>query len=100
MDRVKWFRDRAARDRAREEKEILESEFERTQRSFSRMAEAWNALAKQNAPHGFRAYACRQASMYDTFNIHCRDLCIKALALRPRYLDEKPVSNVYPNIVR
>ncbi|KAF8326718.1 hypothetical protein F5887DRAFT_925190 [Amanita rubescens] len=47
MDRVKWFRDRAARDRAREEKEILECEFERAQRSFSEMAKAWKALAKK-----------------------------------------------------
>ena len=62
------------------------------------MAKAWKALAKQDAPRGYRAYACRQASMYDAFNIHCRDLSIKALALRPMYLDDKPVSNVCPNM--
>ena len=98
MDRVKWFRDRAARDQAQEEKEILECEFEHAQCSFSRMAEAWKTLAKQSAPQGYCAYVCRQASMYDAFNIHCRDLSTKALALRPMYLDGKLVSNVCPNV--
>ena len=82
MDRVKWFRDRAARDRAREEKEILECEFDRAQHSFSKMAEAWKKLAKKVSPGGYRSYAYRQASMYDAFNSHCRDMYTKACALR------------------
>ena len=46
VDRVKWFRDCAACDRALEEKEILESEFDRVLHSFSRMAEVWTVLAE------------------------------------------------------
>ena len=35
VDRVKWFRDRAACDRSEEEKEILEEEFAHSERSKS-----------------------------------------------------------------
>ena len=85
VDRVKWFRDRAACDRAREEKEILESEFDRVLHSFSRMAEAWKALAEQDAPPGYRSYAYQQASLYDAFCSQCWDLSFKACSLRQKH---------------
>ena len=80
VDRVKWFRDRAARDRALEEKEILECEFQRVQRSFSKMADVWKALAKQDTRSGYHSYAYRQASMHVALNTHCQDLYLKAVA--------------------
>lgn len=92
MDRVKWFRDRAAYHRSQEEKEILESEFSRTLRSFCRMADTWRELAKQDAPAGYCSYAYQQASMYDALSSQCRELYVKVLAIRERYFDEKPVS--------
>ena len=92
VDRVKWFRDRAACHRSREEKEILESEFSRTLRSFCRMADTWKELAKQDAPAGYRSYAYKQASMYDAFSSQCRELYVEALTMRERHLDQKAVS--------
>ncbi|KAF8720638.1 hypothetical protein AX14_010834 [Amanita brunnescens Koide BX004] len=65
MDRVKWFRDRAARDRAREEKEILEP--------------------KQDIPTGYWSYAYRQASMYNGLHRQCQHSYAKACALRHTY---------------
>jgi hypothetical protein len=79
VDRVKWFRDRAVRDRAREEKEILECEFQRVQRSFPKMADVSNALAKQDARSGHRSYAYRQASMHVALNTRCQDLYLKVV---------------------
>ena len=67
MDRVKYFRDRSARDRAREEKEILESEMSWTTRSFSIMRDAWIEMGKrEREKHTFArsAYAYKQAEMY------------------------------------
>ncbi len=67
MDRVKYFRDRSARNRAREEKEILETEMTRTTRSFSTMKFAWTEMGRQeNENHAFArsAYAYKQAEMY------------------------------------
>ena len=92
VDRVKWFRDRAARDRAREEKEILESEFKRSLCFFSKMADIWTELAKQDIPTGYCSYAYRQASMYDGLHSQCQHLYLKACALRHTY-DSKVVSN-------
>lgn len=93
MDRVKWFRDRAARDRAREEKEILESEFKRSLCFFLKMADTWNELAEQDIPPGYRSYACKQASMYDALHSQCQHLQLKAFALRHTYANDKLVSN-------
>ena len=99
VDRVKWFRDRAARDRALEEKEILESEFDHVLRSFSRMAEVWKVLAERNALAGYHSYASRQASMYDAFYHRCRDLYLKAHALCQKYSDENPDMSCLSKIV-
>ncbi|KAJ3535599.1 hypothetical protein NMY22_g6415 [Coprinellus aureogranulatus] len=67
MDRVKWFRDRAARDRAREEKEILEEEMKRVTTSFKKYATIWSALATKSSTSevpGKSSYALRQSAMY------------------------------------
>ena len=63
MDRVKWFRDRADRDRFREEVEILEAEFQRTVISFGRMSEVWSQMATDATGPGSVAYAHRKAAI-------------------------------------
>jgi hypothetical protein len=74
VDRVKWFRDRATRDRLKEEKEILEAEFERTIKSHSRLAGAWSELATRliSERPGASAYASQQSSMYSTLAEDCK----------------------------
>ncbi len=69
MDRVKWFRDRSARDRAREEKEILEEELERTVRHFKHIQQTWITLATKGQVDepGRIAYAYKQAAMFERF---------------------------------
>ena len=67
MDRVKYFRDRSALHRAREEKEILECEIVRTTRSFEVMKEAWSEQGKQEKGRGTfapAAYAFKQSEIY------------------------------------
>lgn len=66
MDRVQWFREQAARDRLREEKEILEEEIRRVVTSFDTMADTWNQLALRKGPKqaGAMAYAFKQSHMY------------------------------------
>ena len=65
MDRVKWFRERANRDRVQEETEILEADFERTVISHSRMANVWTQMADQCTQQpGAAAYARKKAVMY------------------------------------
>ena len=80
VDRVKWFRDRAARDRSREEKEVLEEEFRRTQVSFNNMTAVWTELVScsQRAP-GSAAYAYKQAAMYRGLARGCEEWHEKAL---------------------
>jgi hypothetical protein len=68
VDRVKYFRDRSARNRAREEKEILEFEMARTTRSFDVMQTAWNEIGRrehENSRHSYSAYAYKQAALYE-----------------------------------
>lgn len=67
MDRVKYFRDRSARSRAREEKEILESEMARMSRSFMVTYMAWSEIGKQEKEKNAfarAAYAYKQAEIY------------------------------------
>lgn len=70
---VRWFRARAARDRYREELEILDEEFRRTWRSFTQMSVIWKTIGdrqftEQMDNHrlasGYRAFAYRQADIY------------------------------------
>ena len=67
VDRVKYFRDRSARNRAREEKEILENEMARTTRSFIVTQKAWNEIGTrehENRAFARSAYAYKQADLY------------------------------------
>ena len=67
MDRVKYFRDRSALHRAREEKEILECEMVRTARSFAAMKEAWSEHGRQEtetSAFASSAYSFKQAEIY------------------------------------
>jgi hypothetical protein len=67
VDRVKYFRDRSARNRAREEKEILESEMARTTLSFEVTYEAWSEIGKremEKTAFARAAYAYKQAEIY------------------------------------
>jgi len=82
VDRVKWFRDRAARDRAREEMEILKAEFDRTKRSFTRMSDVWTMLAKDANFNSSAAYAHKQASLYCALAEDCRTMYEKAITLQ------------------
>ena len=84
MDRVKYFRDQAACDRAKEEKELLEVEMDRIVVSFSRMKTAWHMMAEEvyEKPgclcsklngngcihvHARTAYAFKQVEMFGRF---------------------------------
>ncbi|KAF8520555.1 hypothetical protein JB92DRAFT_2786172 [Gautieria morchelliformis] len=82
VDWVQWFRARAHRDRWREEVEILEEEFRRTYRSFTRMCEVWKVLAAgcdhSHAGVGRRAYAHEQADMYEGMAAECQQKYEKA----------------------
>jgi hypothetical protein len=67
VDRVKYFRDRSARNRAREEKEILESEMAQTTLSFMVSYKAWSEIGKQETEKNLfarAAYAYKQAEIY------------------------------------
>ncbi|KAJ7836773.1 hypothetical protein B0H14DRAFT_2362740 [Mycena olivaceomarginata] len=89
MDRVQWFRERALMKRAKEEIEILEEEFKRAKWWFTQTSEIWTKMAGMEkrggtspfhctsaAPltggpvdyhddQGWRAYAYRQAAIYE-----------------------------------
>ncbi|KAF9442594.1 hypothetical protein P691DRAFT_765049 [Macrolepiota fuliginosa MF-IS2] len=72
LERVRWFRERVAVDRLREEVEILEEEFRRTHKSFSRISEVWTALADVNSSkRGYACYAQRQAHMFTLLANDC-----------------------------
>ncbi|KAJ3565598.1 hypothetical protein NP233_g7533 [Leucocoprinus birnbaumii] len=76
LDRVRWFRTHALRDRLKEEVEILTVEFQRIITSFTKMDSVWRIVGerKQEAivagggfplvAQGFRNFAYRQAAMY------------------------------------
>jgi hypothetical protein len=66
VNRAKWFRDRASRDRAREEKEILEEEIRRQIKTFSTYASIWTRLADATLSDSTAkaSYAFKQAAMY------------------------------------
>jgi hypothetical protein len=80
VERVKWFRDRANRDRFKEEKEILEAEFRRTIENRARLADAWSELATRHASErpGAAAYASQQSSMYSMLGEDCQILYKRA----------------------
>jgi hypothetical protein len=71
---VKWFRERAERDRFQEEVQILEAEFERTITSHGRMAEVWSELASRcsESKPGAAAYAHKKVGMYHQLQCDCK----------------------------
>ncbi|PPQ82618.1 hypothetical protein CVT26_001627 [Gymnopilus dilepis] len=71
MDRVKYFRDRSLRDRAREEREILEEEFRRTICSYSALHSAWLRQGETTSSAGRKAYAQKQAAMLERLRQNC-----------------------------
>jgi hypothetical protein len=79
VDRVKWFRDRAALQRSREEKEILEEEFKRTIRSFEHWEEIWTGLGqKEEAQSGEAIYTFQTAAMFGKLAVDCKKAFKKA----------------------
>ena len=85
MDRVKYFRDRALRDRAREEREILEEEFKRTIRSYDVLPTAWLGQAEKASSPGSKAYAHKQAAMLERLSKNCGKQHAKALEKAGEY---------------
>ncbi|TDL13796.1 hypothetical protein BD410DRAFT_846611 [Rickenella mellea] len=78
-ERVRWFREKADRDRWQEEVDILEEEFRRTIRSFQKMSATWDKLADQNSEKGgYVAYARRQAAMFKKMEVDCSNRFTKA----------------------
>lgn len=74
MDRVKWFRDRAACQRSPEEKEILEEEFKRTISSFDHWEKIWNELGQKEESHsGAAIYTFQTAAMFAKLAFDCRE---------------------------
>ena len=89
MDRVQWFRERALLERAIEEVEILDAEFERAITWFGKTSEIWTKLALEtgsinlgiafsSGPNdynpsvgGWQAYAHKQAAMYLELRVSC-----------------------------
>ena len=78
VDRVKWFRERSARNRLREEKEILEEELKRTANSFSYLTRMWKNLAGRSSALGEVSYAHKQAAMFERLGADCERLRIKS----------------------
>lgn len=89
VDRVKWFRDRSARDRAREEKEILKEELGRSVSYFKHMKNTWVTLATKKLNHspGYAPYAYKQAVMYERFTRDAESYQLKAEEKRRVYDD-------------
>ncbi|KAF6750008.1 hypothetical protein DFP72DRAFT_851984 [Ephemerocybe angulata] len=89
MDRVKWFRDKAVRDRAQEEKEILEEEMKRVVASFRKYVSIWNELAiepRNSSIPGKSSYALRKVALYGRFADHA-DKTFNAARYPPKTLD-------------
>ena len=82
---MKWFRERSARNRLREEKEILEEELKRTARSFSYLRGMWKNLAGRSSAPGEASYAHKQAAMFKRLEADCDKLRIKGLEKSAMY---------------
>jgi hypothetical protein len=72
VDQVKWFCERANRDRWQEETKILEAEFEQTTVLHTHMVNVWNQLADHciQSP-GVAAYARQKVAMYTQLAAEC-----------------------------
>ncbi|KAF8144372.1 hypothetical protein K438DRAFT_2102464 [Mycena galopus ATCC 62051] len=62
MDRVQWFRERALMKRANEEVEILEAEFERSRRWFTKNSDIWTKMGETERRTGMLSVRCEWAS--------------------------------------
>ena len=71
VDRVKYFRERSSRDRAREERDILVEEFKRTIRYYTVYQNAWLLQAAKQSSLGGCAYAHKQAAMFKHLSDQC-----------------------------
>ena len=79
VDRVKWFRDHAACQRSREEKEILEEEFKRTIYSSEHWEKIWNELGRKEEAHsGGAVYTFQTAAMFGKLAFDCKEAFKKA----------------------
>lgn len=66
-NRVQWIRQRAARDRYKEEVELLEEELRRLIRGFARLRDIWGTLSAQElakASPSRSAFAARKQKLY------------------------------------
>ena len=81
VDHVKWFRERASRDRHHEEMETVEADFERTIISHTRMAVVWTKMANRcTEDPGGAAYARKKVVMYTNFSNEAQKMYSKARA--------------------
>lgn len=80
---MQWYRQWAARDRWREEVDILEEEIKRLVRGFSAMAKAWRQLSKDAVLDGKPGRAAFAAGKEISYKIACFDawLIHKSLGL-------------------
>ncbi|KAF8582092.1 hypothetical protein K439DRAFT_1352179 [Ramaria rubella] len=92
VDHVQWFWACANRDRWHEEVEIVEEEFARTCRSFTRMANVWTELGDQcsssDAGLGRRVYAYQQAAMSQVMAGECQRRLSEALGRTGQVVSE------------
>ncbi|KAJ3554139.1 hypothetical protein NP233_g12484 [Leucocoprinus birnbaumii] len=88
LDRVRWFRMRASLHRMHEELEILNEEFKRTLRSFSKYQEIWRKMGNSTSQGpGSSPYAYRQAAMYGRFSAMASSAYAKALKCTPSQVE-------------
>jgi len=85
VDRVKWYRERSARNRSHEEKEILEEEMKRTLRTFGFLHSMWTTLGESASVPGNASYAHKQAAMFKQFESNCQKVCDKAVKKKNEY---------------
>lgn len=82
VDRVKWFRDRANLQRAKEQAELVDVEFDRTITAFEKSASAWKILHSECMPgSGEASYAHNKYLMYIMLAQHCSAAKVKAPGL-------------------
>ncbi|KAJ7692010.1 hypothetical protein B0H16DRAFT_1353113, partial [Mycena metata] len=82
IDRVKWFRDRANLQRAKEQAELVDVEFDRTITAFEKSASAWKILHSECMPgSGEVLYAHNKYLMDIMLAQHCSAAKVKAPGL-------------------
>ncbi|KAJ7715352.1 hypothetical protein B0H16DRAFT_1339967 [Mycena metata] len=90
---MRWFRERALRDRAIEEVETVEAEFGRVIAWFRKNSEIWERMA-EGASGGAKAYTHKQAERYRELGEECVREWARAPALveEDRIAEEKKVA--------